>query len=158
MPLAPHEPGHHLCQCVPSVAGSGLLMPNGEVNSPLQSVAPRCIGVRRAWNALAPGTGGSACATRDTICHSSLFGDDGQAWYAVKIFGVVRYKRAGILAGAGRDPGILGGDRLPPPPAPNLAPPRAGLSVWRNHHEKIVKFVEVAALLSTPVAAKGPFV
>jgi hypothetical protein len=48
---APLGHGQHRCDRVPSVAGSGFSIPNGEVNSPLRSLAPRCIGVRFAWNA-----------------------------------------------------------------------------------------------------------
>ena len=115
---APHEHRQHLCHRVLSVACSGFL-----------TMAPRCIGVRYAWNASALDTGKSACATRETKYYSHSFSDDCQPWYVVKVSGVVGYERAGVFDGSGSNPGILGGDRLPPPHAANLAPSRAQLPV-----------------------------
>ena len=116
--MRPTNHGQHLCHRVLSVACSGFL-----------TVAQALLPVHYAWNASALDTGRSACATRETTYYSRAFSDDCQPWYAVKIPGVVGYKRAGVFDGSGRNPGILGGDRLPPPHAANLAPSRTQLPV-----------------------------
>ncbi len=92
-------------------------------------VAQALLPVRSVAEASALGTGRSACATGETTYYSRAFSDDGQPWYAVKIPRVVSYKRAGVFDGGGGNPGILGGDRLPPPHGPNLAPSRTQLPV-----------------------------
>src|SRR5208337_2806653 len=84
--------------------------------------------------------------------------DDCKTWYAVKVPGVVGYKRAAVLDGSGCDPGILCGDRLSSAHPPNFSPPGTQVSVGRNHHEHAVNLVDIPTLLCTPVTAKGAFV
>ena len=113
---APHEPGQHPCPRVPSVACSGFR----STGTPACALCMECI---------SQGTGRSACVTHNMIDYSRTFSDDCQPRYAVKILRVVGYERAAVFNGSGRNPSILGGDRLPPPHAANLAPSRAQLPV-----------------------------